>query len=61
MKQPLQINFRDIPHSDAVEARVREKVWGQSKNFCCSNDRLWPVAAPDQFVFTNKDKYIFLF
>ena len=26
MKQPLQINFRDIPHSDAVEARVREKA-----------------------------------
>ena len=26
MRQPLQINFRDIPKSDAVEARVREKA-----------------------------------
>ena len=26
MKQPLQINFRDIPPSEAVEARVREKA-----------------------------------
>ena len=26
MKQPLQINFRDIPPSDAVEARIREKA-----------------------------------
>ena len=26
MQQPLQINFRDIPQSDAVEARVREKA-----------------------------------
>ncbi len=26
MRQPLQINFRDIPHSDAIEARVREKA-----------------------------------
>ena len=26
MKQPLQINFRDIPPSDAVEDRVREKA-----------------------------------
>jgi len=26
MRQPLQINFRDIPQSDAVEARVREKA-----------------------------------
>ncbi len=26
MKQPLQINFRDIPQSDAVEAKVREKA-----------------------------------
>ena len=26
MKQPLQINFRDIPPSDAVEAKVREKA-----------------------------------
>jgi cold shock CspA family protein/ribosome-associated translation inhibitor RaiA len=26
MKQPLQINFRDIPPSDAVEAKVRQKA-----------------------------------
>jgi len=26
MRQPLQINFRDIPQSDAVEARVRERA-----------------------------------
>ena len=26
MKQPLQVNFRDIPPSEAVEARVREKA-----------------------------------
>ena len=26
MKQPLQIHFRDIPPSDAVEARIREKA-----------------------------------
>jgi ribosome-associated translation inhibitor RaiA len=26
MQLPLQINFRDIPPSDAVEARVREKA-----------------------------------
>jgi len=26
MKQPLQINFRDIPQSDAIEANVREKA-----------------------------------
>ena len=26
MKIPLQISFRDIEHSDAVEARIREKV-----------------------------------
>lgn len=26
MKQPLQITFRDIPRSDAVEAKIREKV-----------------------------------
>jgi len=25
-KQPLQINFRNIPHSDFIEARVREKI-----------------------------------
>ena len=26
MRQPLQINFRDIPQSDAIEATVREKA-----------------------------------
>lgn len=26
MKQPLQVNFRDIPPSDAVEVKIREKV-----------------------------------
>jgi ribosomal subunit interface protein len=26
MKQPLQITFRDMPHSDAVETHIREKV-----------------------------------
>ncbi|MDH5472390.1 MAG: HPF/RaiA family ribosome-associated protein [Gammaproteobacteria bacterium] len=26
MKQPLQINFRDIPPSEAVEAKIREKA-----------------------------------
>lgn len=26
MQQPLQITFRDIPHSDAVEANVRERA-----------------------------------
>jgi len=26
MKIPLQITFRGIPHSDAVEARIREKA-----------------------------------
>lgn len=26
MKQPLQITFRDIPRSDAVEAKIREKA-----------------------------------
>lgn len=26
MKQPLEITFRDIPRSDAVEAKIREKV-----------------------------------
>ena len=26
MRQPLQINFRDIPQSDAIEARVRERA-----------------------------------
>ena len=26
MRQPLQINFRDIPQSDAIEAKVREKA-----------------------------------
>ena len=26
MQQPLQITFRDFPHSDAVEARIREKA-----------------------------------
>lgn len=26
MQQPLQITFRDIPHSDAIAARIREKV-----------------------------------
>ncbi|MCW8923481.1 MAG: HPF/RaiA family ribosome-associated protein [Gammaproteobacteria bacterium] len=26
MKQPLQVNFRDIPPSDAIEAKIREKV-----------------------------------
>jgi G:T/U-mismatch repair DNA glycosylase len=31
MKQPLQINFRDIPPSEAVEARVREKAAGLDK------------------------------
>ena len=31
MRQPLQINFRDIPQSDAIEARVREKAAGLDK------------------------------
>jgi len=26
MQVPLQISFRDLPHSDAIEARVREKA-----------------------------------
>jgi len=26
MQRPLQINFKDIPHSDAVERHIREKV-----------------------------------
>jgi cold shock CspA family protein/ribosome-associated translation inhibitor RaiA len=26
MKQPLEITFRDMPHSDAVEAKIREKA-----------------------------------
>ena len=26
MKQPLQITFRDIPHSDALEAEIRDKA-----------------------------------
>ena len=26
MKQPLQITFRDMPHSDALETHIREKV-----------------------------------
>ena len=26
MKQPLQINFRDIPYSEAIEARVRQNA-----------------------------------
>ncbi|MFT5559828.1 MAG: ribosomal subunit interface protein, partial [Sphingobacteriales bacterium] len=26
MKQPLQITFREMAHSDAVEAHIREKV-----------------------------------
>jgi len=26
MKQPLQITFRDMPHSDAVETHIREKA-----------------------------------
>ena len=26
MQQPLQITFRDIAHSDAVEARIRQKI-----------------------------------
>lgn len=26
MQQPLEITFRGIPHSDAVEARIREKA-----------------------------------
>lgn len=26
MQQPLQITFRDIDHSEAVEARIREKI-----------------------------------
>ena len=26
MKIPLQITFRGIPHSDAVEAKIREKA-----------------------------------
>ena len=26
MKQPLQINFRNIPHSDFIEARIHEKA-----------------------------------
>ena len=26
MKQPLEITFRDIPHSDALEADIREKA-----------------------------------
>jgi ribosomal subunit interface protein len=26
MKTPLQITFRDLPHSDAVETHIREKA-----------------------------------
>lgn len=26
MKTPLQITFRDLPHSDAIEAHIREKA-----------------------------------
>ena len=26
MQQPLQITFRDIDHSDAIESRIREKI-----------------------------------
>lgn len=26
MRQPLQVNFRDIPPSDAIEAKIREKA-----------------------------------
>jgi len=26
MRQPLEITFRDMPHSDAVEAKIREKA-----------------------------------
>ena len=26
MKQPLQVTFRDMPHSDALEANIREKA-----------------------------------
>ncbi len=26
MKIPLQVTFRDIPHSDALEADIREKA-----------------------------------
>jgi ribosomal subunit interface protein len=26
MKQPLQITFRDMPHSDAIEAHIRKKA-----------------------------------
>ena len=26
MKQPLQVTFRDMPHSEALEAHIREKV-----------------------------------
>ena len=26
MKQPLQITFRDMPHSDALETHIREKA-----------------------------------
>ena len=26
MKIPLQVTFRDFPHSDAVEANIREKA-----------------------------------
>ena len=33
MEQPLQITFRDIPHSDAVEAGIREKA-AKLEQFC---------------------------
>ena len=26
MQQPLEITFRDIPHSDAIEQHIRDKV-----------------------------------
>ena len=33
MKQPLQISFRDIPLSDVVEARIREKTAGLDRSY----------------------------
>ena len=33
MELPLQITFRGIPHSDAVEAKIREKA-GKLDRFC---------------------------
>ncbi|MDA0239709.1 MAG: HPF/RaiA family ribosome-associated protein [Proteobacteria bacterium] len=33
MELPVQISFKDVQHSDAVEARIREKVEGLEKYY----------------------------